>query len=231
MREPVVILPGLLCDSRMFRAQIEALSAQVVEGFYGGADRIGAMAEHALAQMPERCALLGHSMGARVALEIWRRAPERIARLALADTGVHPVGEGEAERRFALRDIGRRDGDEALVDAWLPPMVGISHRQDEDLMAGLRAMAVAAGTATFERQIMALLHRPEAAGLLATISCPTVVIVGAEDEWSPVAQHQRIAAAIPGARLRVLAKAGHMAPAEDPHGFNEILRDWLSWPA
>jgi pimeloyl-ACP methyl ester carboxylesterase len=231
MREPLVILPGLMCDSRMFGAQIEALSAQVVGGFYGKADRIGAMADYALAQMPDHCALLGHSMGARVALEIWRRAPERIARLALADTGVHPVGDGEAERRFALRDIGLRDGDEALVDAWLPPMVGISHRQDKALLAGLRAMAVAAGTATFERQILALLHRPEAIGVLGTISCPTVVIVGAEDEWSPVAQHQRIAAAIPGARLRVLAKAGHMAPAEDPHGFNEILRDWLSWPA
>jgi len=229
--EPLVILPGLLCDSRMFGAQIEALSAQVVDGFYGTADRIGAMADHALARMPKRCALLGHSMGARVALEIWRRAPDRIARLALADTGVHPVRAGEAEGRFALRDIGLRDGDEALVDRWLPPMVASARRQDERLMAGLRAMAVAAGTAVFERQIEALLHRPEAINVLATVTCPTVVIAGAQDEWAPVAQHRRIADAIPGARLRILPAAGHMAPAEDPQGFNDILHDWLSWSA
>lgn len=107
---PLVILPGLMCDSRMFGHQIRVFEGQCINGFYGGADNIEAMIDYVLARMPARCALLGHSMGARVALELYRRAPERVARLALADTGVHPVRPGEAEKRFALRDLGRSAG-------------------------------------------------------------------------------------------------------------------------
>lgn len=229
--ERLVILPGLLCDSRMFAAPVAAFDALVIDGFYGEADSVEAMAAFALARMPARAALLGHSMGARVALEIWRRAPECVARLALADTGVHPPRPGEEVGRFRLRDLGQREGDAALVDAWLPPMLGSAAAADPALLATLRAMAIAAGTETYARQITALLARPDATPLLATIDCPTLVIVGEEDRWSPPEQHAAIAAAIPGAQLRTLPGAGHMAPAEAPEAFNNALRDWLSWPA
>jgi pimeloyl-ACP methyl ester carboxylesterase len=215
----------------MFADQIDAFDALVIDGFYGSAARVEAMAEYALERMPGRCALLGHSMGARVALEIWRAAPERVERLALADTGVHSVEPGEAEKRYRLRDLGRAEGAEALVNAWLPPMIGGARRQDSAMFATLREMAIEAGTVTYERQVEALLHRPDTAGLLSTIDCPTFVIVGSDDLWSPVEQHEAIAAAIPGAELRIVDEAGHMAPAEDPQGFNEILREWLSWPS
>jgi pimeloyl-ACP methyl ester carboxylesterase len=215
----------------MFAAQVEELGALVIDGFYGCADSIAAMAEYALERMPARCALLGHSMGARVALAIWQRAPERVARLTLADTGVHDVAPGEAAKRYALRDLGRAQGDEALVDSWLPPMVGPGGREDPSLMAALKAMTLSAGTAVFERQIEALLNRPPAFPILETVACPTAVIVGACDQWSPVDQHEAIAAAVPEARLWVIPGAGHMAPAEAPEQFNAILRDWLSWPA
>lgn len=227
----ITVLPGLLCDSRMFTGQVADLGATVIDGFYGAARSIAAMADYALDRMPARSAVVGHSMGARVALEIWRRAPERVERLALADTGVHLPREGEAAGRWRLRDLGRERGDAALVDAWLPPMLGTAAVADAALVDRLRAMALAAGTATFERQATALLARPDVTALLPTIDCPTAVIVGDEDRWSPVAQHQAIAAAIPTARLRILPGAGHMAPAEDAEGFNAILRDWLTWPA
>lgn len=225
---PLVILPGLMCDSRMFLHQLAAFGGGCVDGFYGGADSIGAMVDYALERMPARCALLGHSMGARVALELYRRAPARVARLALADTGVHPVRPGEAEKRFALRDLGRRDGMGAMVDQWLPPMIGPAHAGDRALYAALRAMSVDAGLATYEAQINALLTRPDAAPVLPTITCPTAVIVGRDDQWSPVGQHQEMEAAIPGARLFIIDKAGHMAPAEEPAAFNDALRAWLA---
>lgn len=229
MSERLVILPGLLCDSRMFVGQVEAFDALVMDGFYGRANRIEAMADFALDRLPARCALLGHSMGARVALEIWRRAPERIERLALADTGVHVVRPGEADKRYALRDLGRREGCAVMVDQWLPPMIGKERRQDADLYAALRAMSVDAGMATFEAQIDAMLHRPEVESLLPSINCPAFAIVGSDDEWSPVAQHEDIVAAIPGAQLRIVAGVGHMAPAEDPVRFNDSVREWLNW--
>ena len=228
----LLILPGLLCDSRMFAAQTGAFPGTVVvDGFYAGCDRIDAMADYALARAPERFALLGHSMGARIALEVIRKAPERVERIALADTGVHPVKPGEADKRHALRDIGREQGVEALVDAWLPPMMAPGSRTDSALFASLRAMCIDAGQQAFERQIEALLHRPDTDAVLRAIGVPAFAIVGDEDQWSPVDQHEDIIERIPGAQLRVVEGAGHMAPAEKPLRFNQILREWLEWPA
>jgi pimeloyl-ACP methyl ester carboxylesterase len=218
-----------MCDVRLFEAQVEDFDATVIGEFYGRADGISAMADHAIELMPERCALLGHSMGARVAVEIWRKAPERVERLALADTGMHPVRAGERESRMALLDLGERSGIDALVDAWLPPMLAPANVRDPALLDRLRRMCVDAGIAAYARQIEALLNRPDALSVLPTIDCPTLVIAGEEDAWSPVSQHEAIAAAIPGSRLRTIPEAGHMAPAERPDAFNRQIRDWLSW--
>lgn len=228
----VMLLPGLMCDSRMFANVLPAFPGGLtVDGFYAGCDRIEAMADYALVRMPARCALLGHSMGARVALEVWRKAPERVERLALVDTGVHPVKPDEPDGRYRLRDIGRTQGMAALVDAWLPSMMGAAGREDRELIAALHAMAVDAGLARFEAQVEALLHRPAVDTLLPAIACPTFVIVGREDQWSPVAQHEAIAAQIPGAQLRVIEGAGHMMPAEAPLAFNEVVKEWLNQPS
>ena len=225
---PLVVLPGLLCDSRMFGGLLAHFShARVVDGFYGGARSIEAMAEFALAQLPERVCLLGHSMGARVALEMLRREPARIERLALVDTGVHPVRAGETEKRYALAELGREHGMAALVDAWLPPMLSPAAQEDQQLLECLKAMCVSAGIEIYEAQIAALLSRPELDSLLPTIRCPTFAIVGSADQWSPPAQHEAIVAAIPGARLRVVEGAGHMLPAETPELFNLVIDEWL----
>ncbi|WP_144098398.1 alpha/beta fold hydrolase [Croceicoccus sediminis] len=224
---PVAILPGLMCDSRMFAGQI-AVGAQVVDGFYGGARRMADMADYALARLPERFMLVGHSMGARVALEILRMAPDRVMGIALADTGVHPVQPGEADKRHALRDLGHSEGMGALIDAWLPPMLGTEARKDSALYADLRAMCLDAGIETYEAQIEALLSRPSVDDVLAAMTCPALSVTGEQDAWSPPAQHEAIAAAIPDCVLRIVPGAGHMLPAEKPKKFNAVLQEWLA---
>ncbi|OYX36961.1 alpha/beta fold hydrolase [Sphingomonas sp. 32-62-10] len=232
LREDLLILPGLMCDAGMFAATLAAFpQARAIDDHYRGADTIGTMAEHVLASAPASFALIGHSMGARVALEIVARAPDRVTRLMIADTGVHAVRGGEADSRHALRDLGRRDGFDRLVDVWLPPMVGEAARADAALMESLRAMCLRAGQTVFEAQSEALLNRPDTGPVLATLACPVAVLVGAEDQWSSVAQHEAIAARIAGARLRVIPGAGHMAPAEKPEDFNTLIREWLDVPA
>ena len=94
-------------------------------------------------------------------------------------------------------------------------------------MAMLRDMSVDAGLAVFEAQTEALLNRPDASTVLPSITCPTCVIVGEEDAWSPVVQHKEIAARIAGAGLEVVTGAGHMAPAEAPTAFNRALGRWM----
>lgn len=229
MNAPLAILPGLLCDSRMFEEMRASIAdSVVVDGFYAGCTTIGGMADYALERLPDRFVLMGHSMGARVALEVYRKAPERVQRLVLADTGVHPVGTGEAEKRFALLTLGKERGMEALVDSWLPPMVWEPKHEDRALMEGLRAMCVDAGVDTYRNQINALLARPETEDVLASIACDTLVLVGEHDQWSPPVQHEAIAASIANSQMVVVPDAGHMAPAENPAGFAAPLVDWLA---
>ena len=156
-------------------------------------------------------------------------APNRVERLALLDTGVHPLEPGETEKRMALLDLGRTEGMKALVDSWLMPMVHPDRRSDDELVTRLRQMCVSAGLERFENQINALINRPDARPLLATIDCPTLVATGREDVWSPVAQHEEIAKEIRNSEMIIFENAGHMAPAETPEEVTEALRRWLSY--
>jgi pimeloyl-ACP methyl ester carboxylesterase len=117
---------------------------------------------------------------------------------------------------------------DALADAWLPPMVHPDRRTDDGFMAPLRDMIRRSDPARHARQITALLNRPDARPLLATITVPTLVVVGRQDEWSPVGQHERLASAVPGARLEVVENSGHMVTVEQPEVVSSLLVDWLS---
>ena len=95
-------------------------------------------------------------------------------------------------------------------------------------MAILRAMVMRMTPDIFARQVGALLARPDATPVLASITCPFLVGVGRQDGWSPLAQHAPIAAAVPGARLAVFENSGHMAPLEAPAAVTEALVDWMA---
>lgn len=226
---PLLFLPGLLCDRTVWEPQISHFAAlgSVVPD-YGLCSSLQDMARIALEAAPPVFALVGHSMGARVAVEILRIAPERVARLALLDTGVHPPQPGEAEKRHALLDLARREGMGSMVDVWLPPMVHPDRHQDAALITLLHKMATAMGADVFEAQITALLNRPDAEAMLSRIRVPTLVGVGREDGWSPPDQHQAMASKIPGAVLAVFENCGHMAPVEAPDQVNVALEAWMA---
>lgn len=229
MPTETLLLPGLICNEIIFADQVRALGNRGVRAVHGYAQcrTLQEMAARVLEQAPERFNLCGHSMGARVALEVVRQAPEKVAKLALLDTGVHPCRPGEKEKRFALYELGRKQGMTALVDEWLPPMMGEPARQDEALMARMHAMACGEGLEAFEAQINALLSRPEVETLLPQISVPTLVGVGSLDVWSPPSQHEHITSLIPNSRLIVFEGAGHMAPAETPDAVTQALEAWI----
>jgi pimeloyl-ACP methyl ester carboxylesterase len=229
-RSTVVLLPGLLCDEDVWRGAIARLSPDhevICPGFLDQPS-IEAMAAQVLAQAPERFSLAGHSMGGRVALEIAARAPHRLERLALLDTGFRPARPGEAEARSRLIRIALEEGMAALARHWLPPMLAPHRARDGVLMDRLGAMVARATPRLFQRQIGALLTRPNAHRGLSAIPCPTAVIVGRLDAWSPLAQHEEMAALIPDARLSVIEDCGHMSPAEQPEAVAEALAAWMS---
>ena len=117
-RIPLALCPGLLLDERLWQHAVLALSdlADCRVPDFSSQDTIGAMAESVLAAMPERFALCGLSMGGYVALEVMRRAPQRVSRLALLDTRARLDTPDETARRRGLLELAReRMGPHGLV--------------------------------------------------------------------------------------------------------------------
>jgi pimeloyl-ACP methyl ester carboxylesterase len=231
----LVLLPGLVCDAAVWQPQVDALREQVhchvVD--YGTRHSLRAMAEHALATAPsQRFALAGHSMGGRVAFEVMRLAPERVTHLALMDTASHPLPEGEAgaaERagRMALLDLARTDGMRAMGRRWGTPMVH-PDRVGTPMFEAMLDMIERCTPEIFEAQIQALLGRPDAAPLLATIRCPTLLLCGRDDQWSPPSRHEFMRDAMAGSTLVVVEHCGHMCTLEQPEAVSRAMADWLA---
>ena len=190
-------------------------------------DSIAAMAGRLLDEAEGDLVAVGHSMGGRVAMEIVRQAPDRVRRLALVSTGVHPVGPNEPAKRAELQQIGYDHGFEALVDHWLPPMVAEAHRE-MPIYDVMREMCLTKNQAVFDAQIKALLGRPPFEDLLATLTCPVLVMTGELDTWAPPRQHEAIAAQVADAQLVIVPGAGHMITLEAPDAVNHAISDWLA---
>jgi pimeloyl-ACP methyl ester carboxylesterase len=228
MKHPLLLLSGLLCDETVWADIPERLGDAVDVRImsFRGFSSIPAMAEHVLATAPERFALAGHSMGGRVALEVMRSAPGRITGLALLNTGIHTVRDGEPQSRSLLLRLAYERGMSALAAEWLPPMMAGGSRTME-LMPRLIAMVQRSTPNSYAGQINALLHRPETLSVLPTIGVPTLLLSGSEDTWSPISQHETMRRRIPHATLFEIHGAGHMAPFERPDAVAVALREWL----
>ena len=232
-RPRLCLLPGLLCDATVWAPQLSAFGGadDIYVPDFRGLDSFGLMAERVLLQTSGPLALAGHSMGARVAMEVWRRAPERVARLALLSTGAHGVRPGEAGPRMELVRLAQAEGMEPVARAWLPPMLHPDRRDDVALVEPLVRMIRRATPEMFEGQQQAGLTRRDMTAELAAVRVPSLVLCGRQDQWSPVAQHEALAAAIPGARLVIVEDCGHMATVERPQAVNLALAGWLAAPA
>lgn len=230
----LVLVPGLACDGAVWAAQHAALAHRVniVVADHDELDSIEAMATRVLASCRAPFAVAGHSMGGRVALEVWRQAPDLVTGLALLDTGCSPVADGiggaeERAGRYALLELARREGMRVMAGTWVRGMVHPRRLDDEQLTGQILDMFDRKTPDIFEAQIKALLSRPDARSLIATISCPTLVLCGADDAWAPPDRHRDIAAAIRGSALRVIPDCGHMAPLEQPDRVTDAMGDWL----
>jgi pimeloyl-ACP methyl ester carboxylesterase len=229
MKQSLVLLCGLLCDESFWTDIPQRLSgvADVSVVSFRGFSSIHAMAEHVLSVAPERFAMAGHSMGGRVALEVMRSASRRIAGLALLNTGVHAVRDGEPQSRGHLLRVAYQRGMSALAAEWLPPLMGSDTVRTAELMPRLTAMVERWTADAYAEQISAMLHRPDALSVLPTIAVPTLLLSGSDDAWSPVSQQETMRRRIPHATLFEIHGAGHMAPIERPEPVTVALREWL----
>lgn len=227
MVEDLLLLPGLLCDARLWRDQIAIYPGAVVADLTLD-DSMDAMARRAIASMPGRFALCGLSMGGYVAFAVWRLVPERITRLCLMDTSARADSPDQQRRRRGLMAMTRGHRFRGVTAKLLPQLLHPDHLERADLAADVLDMAERVGRDAFLSQQQAILDRPDRRAMLPMIDVPTLVAAGSHDLLTPPALAREMAASIPGARLRIVDRAGHLPPMEQPDAVNDMLRDWMS---
>ncbi|EEX10251.1 hydrolase, alpha/beta fold family [Ruegeria lacuscaerulensis ITI-1157] len=232
MIEPLVLLPGLMCDARLFQPQIARLSRDraVMVAPIGGGDRIEEIASGLLDQLPHRFALAGLSMGGVVALELVRRAPDRVTRLCLMATDAQADTPQIAANREELI-VGAQAG---RLEEVMRKVIGTDTLapgpQRLPILSDMLQMASELGPDLFVRQMRALQRRPDQQGTLRRIKVPTLVLCGAHDTLTPVRKHNFMAELIPEAVLHVVNDAGHLPTLEAPEETTGALIDWLNIP-
>lgn len=225
----LVLLSGLLCDKTVWQ-DIEKNLEDIVNIYivsFKGCDSIESMAKKVLDLVPMEFSLIGHSMGARVAVEIMNIAPRRVEKLALFNTGIHTVSPKEIEGRQKLLDIAENEGMKSLMESWLPPMMSKEGLKNKELMEKLESMVLSYSVKDYFKQIYALINRPNAQEILSSINIPTLLLSGTEDKWSPISQHEEMQKYIKNSKLEIIKDAGHMAPCEFPNEVSSVIRKWF----
>jgi pimeloyl-ACP methyl ester carboxylesterase len=229
MKTPLLLLPGLLTDARLFEPQLRGLAqiADPVVADLAGADNIAALAKGAIARMPPgRFAVAGLSMGGYVALEVMRQAPERVSALALLNTNARPdTAEGTANRR-RLMALAEKDFP-AVNAALVPKLLHPDHAKDARLVKLLDDMAFAIGVEGFKRQQEAIIGRIDSRAHLGAIRVPAMVLAAREDQIMPLEVSEEMAHGIPGARLEMVEHCGHLSSLEQPDAVTALLRAWI----
>jgi pimeloyl-ACP methyl ester carboxylesterase len=227
---PLLLLPGLLCDARLWRDQIVVLSdiAEVTVADLTRDETVEAMADRALAAMPERFALAGLSMGGYVAFAILRRASARVSRLCLFDTSARPDTPDQSRRRRGLIALTRSGRFRGVTPRLLPQLLHPDRISDTALAGEVMEMAERVGKEAFLRQQAAILKRPDSRPDLPRIGVPALVGAGEGDQLTPVDHSAEIAAGIPGAELKIIPGCGHLAPMERPQEVSALMRGWIS---
>jgi len=229
-RIPLVFVPGLLCDDRLWRHQAEHL-ADLANAIIADVTRDASVSEMARAVLdvaPGRFALAGLSMGGYVALEIMRVAPERVASLALLDTSARADTPEQTATRRELIELSREGRFDEVPHKLLPNIVHPDRLDDDRLTSIVFAMAEAVGPESFVRQEEAIIGRPDSREDLTVIACPTLVLCGREDALTPIHLHEEMTDLIPNSRLCVIERCGHLSALERPEGVTKALREWLA---
>jgi len=241
---PVVLLHAFPVNREMWKPQREALANRyrvITPDFRGHGETNLAEEDSTMERLAEdvrglldflgleRVVLGGLSMGGYASFAFYRRYPERVAALILADTRASADTEEGLRGREELAAVAEKEGAAGVAERMLPKLLGAStHANRPDVVAAVREMILTTSPAGIVRALRGMAARPAAFDLLPTIQCPTLILVGAEDSLTPPADSEALANAIPGARLEVIPVAGHLSNLEQPAAFTRALDAFLT---
>lgn len=231
----VVLLPGMMCDERLFAYQAEGLkqeakrSLEVIIPRLDSEESIQSLAGKILAETPPSFALCGLSMGGIVAMEIVAQAPQRIECLALLDTNpLAETAEGVIRRNRQIGDVKKGQLRQVMAEEMKPHYLADGPNKQAHLDLCMD-MALTLGEEVFVAQSLALRDRPDQTQSLRAVRCPTLILHGKEDRLCPPERHHLMQDLIPHARLVEVDKAGHLPPLEAPEDTCQHLKEWLDY--
>lgn len=232
MAEPLVLIPGLMADARLFLPQMVTLGAgramQVCLPARG--ETVEQMSEAMLAGLPDKFALLGHGLGGDVALDLIRRVPDRVTRVILMATdplAEPPAAAAAREARLVAARAGRLA--QAMRDEIPPGALADTPWRDE-VLALVADMALGLGEGVFLRQSRALQRRPDQQKTMRRVKLPALVLAGEADTLVPLRRQEFTANLMPFGQLKVIEGAGHLAPLEQPEAVTEAIAAFLAGP-
>jgi len=226
----LILVPGLLCDGALWAAQIDALHTiyNVRVADTTGADSMAGLAEAALSDAPDTFAVAGLSMGGYVVQEILREAPERVSHMALLDTNARADLPEQSDNRKRMMTLAKEGGLGKVVNEMLPHLIHPEHLNDPNIAGVFGQMAERIGAEAFVRQQMAIMNRIDGRAHLKRITCPVLILCGAQDAMTPPKVHQEMADAIgDNATMVVVPDCGHLSPIEQPAAVTAALKTWL----
>lgn len=222
----LLLLPGLLCDQRLWAQQMAALNdlADVRCADLTQDDTVECMASRVLTAAPERFALVGLSMGGLVAFEIMRQAPQRVTHLGLFNTNHRAFTSEQSENYRMFIEMANTGRFDDITGTHLLPL--LTH-QRADLAETIQQMAQAVGKEAFIRQAQATMSRPDSTDTLKQVRCPTRILTGRHDALCSLDWHREMAALVPDSELVIVENCGHLSSLEQPQAVSATMRNWL----
>ena len=223
------MVPGMMCDERIFSPQIEALSQnlEVTIADISNFSSVRELASDVLKKAPKKFSLLGHSMGGIVAMEIYSQAPNRIEKLILMDTNPKAeLDEVKLKREPQIREVNKGKLLEVMRDEMKPNYLAESENKRSVLNVCMD-MALNLGPDVFINQSRALQSRLDQQNTIQSIKIPVLIMCGSEDKLCPVERHEMMHNMITDSDLKIINNAGHMPTLEQPRETTEVIKEWL----
>ncbi len=228
MSLPIVLMTGQLLTDAVWQPLLDAWAdREVIVADNQSDDTIEEFAQRLLNNAPAKFVLVGHAMGGFVAFEVMRRAPERVAKLALISTLASADGPAQTARRQGYIDLVESGQFDQVVEERIPILFPEEKGNDARLLSIARQMAADTGADTFLAQQRAIMARIDSRPRLDEIAVPTLLIWGEQDGITSRAHHDEILEAIPGARLEVVPGAGHLPTVETPDVVATLLTEFI----
>ena len=223
------MVPGMMCDERIFSPQIEELSKnlEVTVADISSFPTVRELASDLLKKAPKSFSLLGHSMGGIVAMEIYSQEPNRIEKLILMDTNPKAeLDEVKLKREPQIKDVREGKLLEVMRDEMKPYYLAESENKSRVLDVCMD-MALTLGPDVFINQSRALQKRADQLNTIQSMNIPVLIMCGSEDKLCTVERHEMMHNMISDSDLKIINNAGHMPTLEQPRETTEVLKEWL----